>query len=255
MMLKLDRDQLAAEIAGLNSLLNSLPHNDLLGRIGLEARREEVQERFNSLANEQDRRAKVALYFGGDPVVGSMGIQAGFGTSVVSTFQDLVSKVWGTAEGAQLMPMGPVKDKGGSQLHITNLVHGSFGFLLEELDRTSEPMFETPLKKAADQVVEYVVGFAGENESTFSDVIEDLNPQVLSQSDNSSGACTTLTRHSAWLKAIGMKPLTAPRSNVRGTAPNLRRSMKNMFNSRADCSVSSPCDGGSSSSPTAEHKF
>jgi hypothetical protein len=178
MMMKLDRNQLAAEIAALDSLLDSLPGNDLLGRIGLEARREEVRERLRGLAGEPERRAKVALYFGGEPVVGSMGVQATFGTNVVGTFQDLISKVWGTADGAQLMPMGPVTNREGSHLHITNLVHGSFGFLLEELDHEGEPMFESPLKKAADQVAEYVASFAGENEAAFFGVIDDLNPRV-----------------------------------------------------------------------------
>ena len=178
MMLKLDRDHLAAELSDLNSLLESLPENDLLGRVGLEARRDEVRRRYEGLADYVERKAKIALYFGGDPVVGSAGIEVGFGTHVVGTFQDLISKVWGTADGAQLMPMGPVRDREEAQLHITNLVHGSFGFLLEELDQTGEPMFETPLKKAADQVSEYIVNFASESEAAFFGVIEDLNPRV-----------------------------------------------------------------------------
>jgi hypothetical protein len=39
-------------------------------------------------------------------------------------------------------------------------------------------MFETPLSKAADQAAEYIASFAGENEASFSAVIEDLNPRV-----------------------------------------------------------------------------
>jgi hypothetical protein len=179
MIVKLDRDQLAADLAALNSLLESLPHNDYLGRMGLEFRRDEVREQLERLGNHEERRARVALYLGGEPVVGSMGVQAGFGTKVVGSFQDLMSKVWGASEGGeQLQPMGPIRDKDASQLHITNLVHGSFGFLLEELDEEGEPLFETPLSKAADQATEYIANFADENEANFSKVIEDLNPRV-----------------------------------------------------------------------------
>ena len=178
MMLKLDRDRLSAEVAALNSLLESLPSNDYLGKMGLEARRNDLQQQLERLAHHEERRAKVALYFGGEPVVGSLGVQAGFGTSVVGSLQDLISKVWSASEGGQLPPLSRIKDKEASQLHITNLVHGSLGFLLEELDEEGEPLFETPLTKAADQVADYIGSFAGESEANFSKVIEDLNPRV-----------------------------------------------------------------------------
>ena len=178
MMLKLDRDQLAAEISALDSLIASLPSNDFLGRIGLEARRKEVSDELEKIARVDERRARIALYFGGEPVVGSTGIQASFGTKAVGSFQDLISKVWGTNESGQLAAMGPIPDRAASHLHITSLVHGSFGFLLEELDEDGEPLFETTLRKAADQVAEYIASFASENETQFSKVIEELDPRV-----------------------------------------------------------------------------
>lgn len=178
MMRKLERDQLAADLAALDSLLATAPASDVLGRIGLEARREEVRRRFDELAEVAERRARVALYFGGEPVIGSMGIEAGFGSNALGTFQDLLSKVWGTAEGGQVAAMGPIKDKEASQLHITHLVHGSFGFLLEELDEEGEPLFETPLNKAAARAVEYIASLAGEDEARYAALIEIINPRV-----------------------------------------------------------------------------
>lgn len=176
--MKFERDQLAAEIAALDGLLSSSPANDFLGQIGLQARRREIAEQLASLANGEDRRARVALFFGGDPVVGSIGVEAGFSTNALGSFQDILSKVWGEAETGQLSPMGPVKDKPASQLHITNLVHGSFGFLLEELDEHGETLFETPLKRAADQVTDYMARFASEDELAFSRAIEEMDPRV-----------------------------------------------------------------------------
>ncbi len=178
MMLKLDRDQLSAEVAALDSLLESMPENDYLGRMGIEARRDDLRGQFEGIFSHEEKKAKVALYFGGEPVIGSMGVHAAFGTNVIGSFQDLLSKVWGTVDGGQLPAAGPIKDRAMSQLHITNLVHGSFGFLLEELVDAGEPMFQTPLSKAADQVAEYILAFSSENEATFSAVIEELNPRV-----------------------------------------------------------------------------
>jgi hypothetical protein len=177
-MLKIERDQLAAQLASLNNMLQSLPANDDLARMGFEARRDALQRELGTLAGTEERRAQIALYFGGDPVVGSMGVQAAFGTNVLGTFQDLLSKVWGALDGAQLQQMGPIKDKEASQLHITSVVHGSFGFLLEELDTQTEPMFQTPLSQAADKAADYIASFAGENEASFSEIIDVLNPRV-----------------------------------------------------------------------------
>lgn len=177
MISRLDREHLQSEIAGLDLIIESLPANDILGRKSLESRRARLREQLARIAQHAENRAKVALYFGGDPVVGSMGIQAEFGTTTLSNFQDLITKVWAAADTG-LAPMGPIPDKAASHLHITNLVHGSFGFLLEEIDEQGEPMFETPLRQAADRAVTYIASFAAENENTFVNAIEDIDRRV-----------------------------------------------------------------------------
>ena len=178
-MLKIEREQLAAQLAAVNAMLQSLPANDYLGRIGFEARRNELQQQLDALGEAVERRAQVALFFGGDPVVGSIGIETTFGTNVMWTFQDLMSKVWSSLDQARpLQQMGPVRGKEAAQLHITSVVHGSFGFLLEELDDQIEPLFRTSLSAAADQVANYIINFADENENTFAETIDALNPRV-----------------------------------------------------------------------------
>jgi len=178
MILKLERDNLAAQLAALTHLLKTLPANDYLGRMGFESRCADLQRQLESLGEAGERRANVALYFGGDPVIGSYGVRAEFGTKVIGKFQDVLTKVWGTLDDAQLQQVGPIKDKDVSQLHITSVVHGSFGFVLEELEGQTEPMFQSPLSQAADRVAEYIKTFAGESEASFSQMIDVLNPRV-----------------------------------------------------------------------------
>jgi hypothetical protein len=173
-MLKIERDQLAA----VDHMLQSLPANDYLGRMGFEARRDALRQRLGQLANIEEHRAQVALYFGGAPVVGSIGMEAEFGTNVIGSFQDLLSKVWSSLDAEPLQQMGPIRDKDKSQLHITNVVHGSFGFLLEELSDDTVPMFHTPLSQAAGEAASYIASFAGESEISFSEIIDELNPRV-----------------------------------------------------------------------------
>jgi hypothetical protein len=177
-MLKIEREQLAAQLAAVSAMLQSLPPNDHLGRIGFEARRNELQQQIQALGEVDERRAKVALFFGGDPVIGSIGIETTFGTNAMWSFQDMMSKVWSSHSDAQpLRQMGPIRNKEVSQLHITTVVHGSFGFLLEELDET-EPLFQTPLSVAADKVTKYILSFADDNEGAFTETVEALNPRV-----------------------------------------------------------------------------
>ena len=163
-----------AEASALEDLLADMPESDYLGRLSIGARRDDVLDSLARVVNNKGRKARIALYFAGEPVMGSQGVLAGFGTKVLGSFQDLVSKVWGTVDGDGL---GTARGEASAQLHITSLVHGSFGFLLEELNQ-QEGFFNTNLSKTADQVAEYLAGFADEDEATFSDVIERLDPKV-----------------------------------------------------------------------------
>ena len=178
-MLKLDRDYIQAQISALTALIASLSESDYLGRSSLEARRQDFVEKLDTLAAASENRAKIALYFGGEPAIGSAGVEAEFSGRALSNFQDLITKVWGAGAG-KLPAMGRVPEKAASQLHITSLVHGSFGFLLEELDAQGEPLFETVLRKAADTAVHYVTSIAAENEARFTETLEQLDPRVFS---------------------------------------------------------------------------
>ena len=178
-MLKLNQDYIQAEISALTALIASIPERDLLGRSSLEARRQDLVEELDKLAAASENSAKIALYFGGEPVIGSAGVEAEFSASALSNFQDVITTVWGAGAGT-LPAMGPVPNKAASQLHITNLVHGSFGFLLEELNERGEPLFETKLRKAANTAVHYVASIADENEARFTETLEQLNPRVFS---------------------------------------------------------------------------
>ena len=73
LMLKIERDELSAQLATVENILSTLPENDYVGRISFEARREEIEEQLKNLRDHQTKRAQVALYFGGDSVVGSSG--------------------------------------------------------------------------------------------------------------------------------------------------------------------------------------
>ena len=184
MVNRLEQERLSAELAAINALLATIPANDYAGRIGLEYRRDELATELAQTQLREDRAAKVVLTFGGQPVVGSAGVEATFVATAIGTFQDIVTKTWSTETTGALSHFGPVRDKGESQLHVTNLVHGSFGFLLEELTVSGEPLFESPLKQAADTVADMLGSFGDENEEQFARTMEAINSRVFGSIKN-----------------------------------------------------------------------
>ncbi|MBE0660410.1 MAG: hypothetical protein IH602_22135 [Bryobacteraceae bacterium] len=178
---RIEQQSLEANLAALNELLETIPEFDYVGRMGIEQRRDEVAGRLTELkAAEEERFAEVALFFGGDPVFGSRGISAGFVGRAIGDFQDLITKLWATDEGGNLTAYGPIKDVASSRLHVTEILHGSFGFILEELDEHGAPMFDSPLKQATARATSLIQNFVSEGDVEFEEMIETVPVRVFS---------------------------------------------------------------------------
>lgn len=175
---KLERDFAKADIAAVNSLLAQLSDEDVMTRFGLEARLEELQGELAALDDTMEEpTASAALFFGGQPVLGSRGIESEFGGAAVTKFQDLVAKVLAHENGG-LGQRGVVPNRGASTLHITNIVRGSFGFLLEEV-RPQHQLVETTLKAAVDEVTRLLDAFGEPDEEAFRTAVEEIDERVL----------------------------------------------------------------------------
>lgn len=173
----LDRSGLTAELSGVEQLLRSLPEEDALGRMSLNARKQQLLEQLEQLGEERNTLASTALYFGGKPVIGSRGIQAEFASKVLDDYRDSVINMWASAEG-EIASRGPVPDQDSARLHVTELLHGSIGFLIEEIDLKALPLFPSPLKKAADAVDNLIVAVAKESDDVFERELDQLHPRV-----------------------------------------------------------------------------
>lgn len=174
---RLIANQLAAELATVNTLLATLPNEDVLGRISLQSRRDQIAAELARIGAQTETAASVALLFGGKPVVGAVGIEADFAAEAVARFQDLITNIWG-AGGGEIGTRGPIPEQEQSRLHITSLLHGSVGFLLEEIGQ-EDRLFPSPLAQAADRAAEVIAAFAAEDENRFANVLEAVDQRVL----------------------------------------------------------------------------
>lgn len=179
MIKKIEHDHLASDLATVDSMLQTLPEEDVLGRIGFEARRESLAKAIRELEAHPETHAAAALMFGGDPVKGALGIRSDFAGDALARYQDMVAKVLANRERGNLGQRGVVPLKEAATLHLTNVVHGSFGFLLEELsDEAQEPLFATELKSAVDETARLISSFADEDDERFATALVSNDPRV-----------------------------------------------------------------------------
>ena len=175
---KLERDFVSADLAAVTGLLAQLGDEDVMARMGLELRRDELQQTIAHLDEAGiEPAASAALFFGGGPVVGSRGIETEFAGSAISKFQDIVAKVLARESGG-LGQRGVVPNKAASTLHITNIVRGSFGFLLEEVS-PQPSLMETSLKTAMDETSRLLRALGEPDEEQFRTVAETIDQRTL----------------------------------------------------------------------------
>jgi hypothetical protein len=175
---KLERDRTRADLASVEALLDQLSDEDLMMRLGLEARRDELIATIRSFDEREETAASAALFFGGRPVAGNRGIQSEFGGNAVTKFQDLVAKLLAREVG-ELGQRGVVPNKDAATLHITNVVRGSFGFLLEEIEPQHE-MVKTALKNAVDNASQLLRAFTEPNDEKFQKAVEAVDNRIVS---------------------------------------------------------------------------
>lgn len=174
---KLEHDRTVAELASVEALLASLTDEDVMTRLSLEDRRDELQRAVAEIIGFEDGTASVALFFGGRPVAGQRGVESEFAGNALTTFQDLVAKLL-IQEIGELGQRGPVPNKAASTMHITNIVRGSFGFLMEEIQPQGQ-LIDTALSKAVDEASRLMLAFGSEDEAAFQEAAGDVDSRVL----------------------------------------------------------------------------
>lgn len=177
---KLLKDILLSDLAAVNAMLTSMPDDDLVGRLGFESRKDEIETELLDLARAPDTLANVAIMFHGKPVHGSRSISTDFAAKALEAYQELVAKRLATSETGGLAQRGPVPAKQAAALNITGVAHGSFGFVLEEDDPDSPQLINSTLKEAVENVTEVFERFTSENDDVFNIAINEMDPRLFS---------------------------------------------------------------------------
>lgn len=177
-MKKLEKEALVADREEVARILDTIPEDDVLGRMSFESRMAEIEESLRTLDAARTMIGQVALLFGGAPTHGSRSIDATFASSVLKTYQELISKRIATEEVGELGARGPIPLHAQTSLAITDVVRGSVGFVLEEVT-INDTLAETAVKHAIDDITGIIRGAASEQDDDFERAVESLAPRVL----------------------------------------------------------------------------
>lgn len=177
MATKLKKDALASEIAAINGLISDLDEFDFISRNSLEYKKQKIEAELLEIEGQFDTIGRVILAFEGGPVTGSRGIDTNFAAKTLEDYQDLVAKQV-VAQDFSLARTGPVPFRNAAKLNITNVVHGSFGFELEEVGSDQMSMVDSPVKSAISAVDSVLQAFSSGNEDVFQTALAAVDRRV-----------------------------------------------------------------------------
>lgn len=176
---KLKLDALRSDLASVEAMIaRATQFNDAIGQHQFQERKEALESEIAGLEGVVDNTARAAIFFGGGPVLGSRGIEADFAGEALRAFQEIVQKTLAVEEQGALGTRGRVSNKAASQLLITDIARGSFGFLLEEA-AAGEALAETELKVILGRSSNLIADVASPSSATFETALADVDSRTL----------------------------------------------------------------------------
>ncbi len=174
-----DRDFLAADLVAVDNLLSQLGDDDVVARFGLKSRREEITFEISTLDELPTiTQAEVSLFFSGKPVNANKGISAEFSSRALASYQDSINKISAFQRFGSLGDRGAVAGKDKSALYLTNVVRGSFGFQLEEIEPQLS-MQRSELKEAVDDSTKLILAFSSPDEEEYTVGIQQVEQRIV----------------------------------------------------------------------------
>ena len=177
MLRKLQSDFASSNLSSVTDILTHAAARSLT-RLSLESMRDDLAANVRTIEETPERQASTALFFSGRPVAGNRGIESEFASKALGTYQDIVTKLFALRRNGQLGERGVVADRDLSRLHVTGIVRGSFGFLMEDAHNDDDAIVPA-LKGAVDDSARLLGSFVEEDEEHFETAIVDIDNRVL----------------------------------------------------------------------------
>ena len=179
MVRKIERDALESQLSGVQALIANTDPDDFIGRLSLQYHQDQIGDELRQLTASVVSTGSVILSFEGGPVIGSRGIDTQFAATTLNMYQELISKQMASMETGGLAQRGPVPSRSAGKLNITSLVHGSFGFQLEE-ESSDEPEFvDSAVKQSISIVDDMISAFSSGSDQLYLNALSQVDGRVL----------------------------------------------------------------------------
>jgi hypothetical protein len=176
---KLRLDALRSDLVSVDQMIErSRMFRDAIGEYQFSRRKVALEAELVTLQGTEEHTGKVALFFGGSPVLGSRGIEADFAGEALQAFQEIIQKKLAIEDQGDLGARGPVANRAASQLLITDVARGSFGFLLEEA-AAGDALADTQLKVVIDQASDLIQDIAAPSSEVFEAAMSNVDSRTL----------------------------------------------------------------------------
>jgi len=139
-------------------------------------REQELREKIAALPLGS-KEARTVLFFWGEPVLGSVGIDVGFAGHVIEPFQSMVTAEYADRFHGGVGSRGRIAGEAQSRLLLTGLVRGSLGLELARADH-DEVLQEGQLADTLAHVTRLVEA-AGRSDEDFAAQLEETAPRVI----------------------------------------------------------------------------
>jgi hypothetical protein len=175
MTFRRERDRINVQLLE-NEKLEALAAGHPLMATAWKKKKDELQARLATLPLGKHEPRAVIL-FSGEPVVGSIGIDANFAGRVLIPFQSMVMADYANRWHGKVGKRGPRTGENESRLLLTALPHGSFGLELTKAESTE--LFEE--EQLADSLAHLtrLVGSATKSDADFASELDGTAPRVL----------------------------------------------------------------------------
>ncbi|MGN6479731.1 hypothetical protein [Luteibacter sp.] len=178
MIKQLTLQGLRADLGAAERMLESARQaNDVIGQFQFKEKIDALRARIAELGDVKETVARVALFFGGRPVLGSRGIDAAFSSHALESFQTLLSKQFAWREKGALGARGTVPALDESRMIVTDVARGSVGFVMEEAPVQGQ-MVTTDLNEVIEELSSALFQLSGEGDE-WSDVLGGLDERVI----------------------------------------------------------------------------
>jgi len=144
--------------------------------LGLAQRKQELEETLQSLPIGH-KEPRTVLFFSGEPVIGSIGIDANFAGRILAPFQNMVMSEHAQRWHGTIGSRGRRSGEQESRLILTGLPRGSFGLELSKAE--NDELFEEDQLADTLAHVTRLIESAGRSDEDFATELDETSPRVV----------------------------------------------------------------------------